>query len=67
MLKGIVQWERYWVPLGANIAIESTGFLSDPKGYGQPSKKSFRVLNELWDLPFVVLSSRSIPSFRSLP
>jgi hypothetical protein len=55
LLRGLVQWERYWVPLGVKIATEAAGFLCDPKGFGQPNKKSFRVLSELWDLPFVVL------------
>jgi len=55
LLKGLVKWERYWVPLGVAISIEPGGFLLDPKGFFQPASGSLKTLGELWDLPFVVL------------
>ncbi len=55
LLKGLVKWERYWVPLGVAISVEPGGFLLDPKGYFQPASGSLKTLGDLWDLPFVVL------------
>jgi hypothetical protein len=50
-----VKWERYWVPLGLAISTEPGGFLLDPKGFFQPASGSLKTLDELCDLPFVVL------------
>ena len=55
MLKGFVQWERYWVPLGVPVSVEPAGFLIDPKGFGQLASGSLQTLSQLWDFPLVVL------------
>jgi hypothetical protein len=43
------------VPLDVAISTEPSGFLLDTKGFFQSASGSLKMLDELWDFPFVVL------------